>query len=135
MAHAKQVAAVRQLWPLLAVDEIDRSIDFYQNTLGFAVVGRAEAAGRLFWCRLERGGASIMLQQADEEDGPARHRGRGVAFYFVCDDAEQLHAELSSRGVRLPPVTVAEYGMKQVFVPEPDGYSICFESPTDVWAG
>ena len=42
MAHAKQVAAVRQLWPLLAVDEIDRSIDFYQNTLGFAVVGRAE---------------------------------------------------------------------------------------------
>jgi hypothetical protein len=30
---------------------------------------------------------------------------------------------------------LAEYGMKQLFVSEPDGYSICFESPTDAWAG
>ena len=95
MATAEQVATVRQLWPLLAVEDIGRSIDFYQNTLRFTIVGR------------------------------------GVAFYFVCDDVEQLHAELSSRGIQLDPVTVAEYGMKQLFVPEPDGYSVCFESPTD----
>ena len=129
MASAEQVATVRQLWPLLAVEDIDRSIDFYQNTLRFTIVGRAEAAGRLFWCRLERGGASIMLQEAEDEDGPAEGRGRGVAFYFVCDDVERLYAELSSRGILLDPVTVAEYGMKQLFVPEPDGYSVCFESP------
>ena len=135
MATAERVATVRQLWPLLAVDDIDRSINFYQGKLGFSIVGRAEADGRLFWCRLERGGASIMLQQADEEDGPAGDRGRGVAFFFVCDDAEQLHAEFSSRGVQLAGVTVAEYGMKQLFVPEPDGYSICFESPTESLAG
>jgi hypothetical protein len=30
---------------------------------------------------------------------------------------------------------VADYGMKQIFVPDPDGYTICFESPTDAWAG
>ena len=135
MATAAQVATVRHLWPLLAVEDIDRSINFYQSKLGFSIVGRAEADGRLFWCRLERGGASIMLQQADEEDGPVGDRGRGVAFFFVCDDADRLHAELSSRGLQLARVTVAEYGMKQLFVPEPDGYSICFESPTETWAG
>jgi catechol 2,3-dioxygenase-like lactoylglutathione lyase family enzyme len=135
MATAEQVATVRQLWPLLSVGDIDRSVDFYQNTLGFTIVGRAEAAGRLFWCRLESGGASIMLQQAEEEDGSAEGRGRGVAFYFVCDDVEQLHTEFSSRGIKLDPIAVAEYGMKQLFVPEPDGYSVCFESPTDKWAG
>ena len=134
MATAEQVV-VRQVWPLLAVEDIDRSINFYQHKLGFSIVGRAEADGRLFWCRLERGGASIMLQQADEDDGPAGDRGRGVAFFFVCDDAERLHAELSSRGLQLARVTVAEYGMKQLFVSEPDGYSICFESPTETWAG
>jgi hypothetical protein len=71
-----------------------------------------------------------MLQQTTEEDDPAKGRGRGVIFYFVCDDADAIYAELSSRGVQLNPPTIAFYGMKQVFVPEPDGYSICFESPT-----
>jgi len=54
-----------------------------------------------------------------------------VVFYFVCDDADAMYAELSSRGVQLKPPTVAHYGMKQIFVPEPDGYLVCFESPTD----
>jgi catechol 2,3-dioxygenase-like lactoylglutathione lyase family enzyme len=134
MGAAEQVATVRQLRPLLVVADIDRSIGFYREKLGFAVVGRAETGGRVFWCRLERGGASIMLQQAEAEDGPAAGRGRGVAFYFICDDAERLHAEFSSRGLKLARPTVAEYGMKQLFVPEPDGYSICFENPTETWA-
>jgi uncharacterized glyoxalase superfamily protein PhnB len=135
MAAAEQIATIRQLWPLLAVEDMARSIDFYERALGFSVVGRADVDGRTFWCRLERGGASIMLQQADAEDGPVGSRGRGVTLYFVCDDAERLRAELSARGLQLPPVTVAAYGMTQLFVPEPDGYSVCFESPTDVWAG
>jgi uncharacterized glyoxalase superfamily protein PhnB len=125
--------AIRQLWPLLAVRDVHRSVDFYQNKLGFSVAGRAEDNGRLFWCRMERGGASIMLQQADDEDGPAESWGRGVTFYFVCDDADAMHAELVSLGVQLRPVSLADYGMKQLFVPEPDGYTICFESPTERW--
>ena len=39
-----------------------------------------------------------------------------------------MHAELSSRGMQLAPPTIAYYGMKQLVVPEPDGYFICFES-------
>jgi uncharacterized glyoxalase superfamily protein PhnB len=131
MPSAAQATSIRHLWPLLAVRDINRSVDFYQNKLGFSVAGRAEADGRLFWCRVERGGASIMLQQADDEDGPAESWGRGVTLYFVCDDADAMHAELVSLGVQVQPVSVAEYGMKQLFVPEPDGYAICFESSTE----
>jgi catechol 2,3-dioxygenase-like lactoylglutathione lyase family enzyme len=126
----ENAAVVRQLWPLLFVREIDRSVAFYRDQLGFAVVNQSENQGHLFWCRLERGGASIMLQQADEEDGPPEGPGRGVAFYFVCDDADVMYAELTSRGLRLDAPTVAYYGMKQLVVPEPDGYFICFESET-----
>lgn len=71
MAIAEHAPTLRQLWPLLAVDEIERSVNFYRDMLGFNVAGQAESDGKLFWCRLERGGTSIMLQQADEEDGPA----------------------------------------------------------------
>jgi len=39
--------------------------------------------------------------------------------------------ELSSGGMQLEPPTVAYYGMKQLFVPEPNGYLLCFESPIE----
>jgi uncharacterized glyoxalase superfamily protein PhnB len=130
MALTERTAFVRQLWPLLTVQEIGRSVEFYCDRLGFVVVGQAESEGQIYWCRLERNGASIMLQQGEDEDGPAAGRGRGIAFYFVCDDVDLVYTELSSRGLQLKPPRVANYGMKQIFVEEPDGYSIYFESST-----
>ncbi len=71
-----------------------------------------------------------MLQQAEAEDGPALGRGHGVSFYFICDYADAVHAELTDRGLRIEPPKIAFYGIKQIIVPDPDGYSVCFESPT-----
>jgi catechol 2,3-dioxygenase-like lactoylglutathione lyase family enzyme len=130
MTPVLNTAHVRQLSPLLAVQDINQSLEFYRDQLGFTLVGQADSDGKMFWCHLERDGASLMLQQAeDEEDGPAEGRGRGVAFYFICDDANAMHAELLSRGMKLDSPRVAYYGMNQLFVPEPNGYALCFESP------
>ena len=131
MTSMNKSAVVQQLKPLLAVSDIQRSIEFYRDRLGFNLTGQAENDGKMFWCSMERGGSAIMLQQAEEEDGPAEGRGRGVSFYFVCDDADAIHAELTSRGLQLSPPTMAYYGMRQVVVPEPDGYYFCFESPAE----
>jgi catechol 2,3-dioxygenase-like lactoylglutathione lyase family enzyme len=129
MAKTGSATGIQQLWPLLTVQDIDRSIDFYTRLLGFTVVGEVTHEGRRFWARIERGGASLMLQPAEEdEDGPPEERGRGICFYFICDDVHEFHAELASRGLNVAPPKRAPYGMDQVFVPEPDGYSICFES-------
>jgi len=126
--------AVRQVWPLLEVRDIARSVEFYRDRLGFDLVGRAAVDGRLFWCRLERGGSCVMLQQ-QEEGSLGMERGRGVSLYFICDDADAMQVELSMRGLDVDPPSIAEYGMKQLFVAEPNGYQICFESPTEDWSG
>ncbi len=123
---------IRELWPLLEVRDIRRSVAFYRVQLGFTLVGRdAESEDDMHWCRLVRDSASIMLQQVDN---PAAGAHRGISLYFVCDDADALHAELTSRGLALNPPSHAYYGMKQLYVPEPDGHTICFESPTEEWA-
>ena len=131
MPSTEKSAIVRQLVPLLAVTDIQRSLEFYRDRLGFTLTGQAENEGRLSWCSMVRGGSAIMLQQAEDEDGPAKGRGRGVSFYFVCEDADAIYAELTSRGLQISPPTVAYYGMKQVIVPEPDGYYLCFECPVE----
>ena len=103
---------------------------FYRDQLGFTEVGRAESDGRLFWCRVARGGSSIMLQQWDPEDGPIEGRGRGVSLYFLCDDVESLYAELTAHGIRVGSSTDPGIRHEGRFCTEPDGYFICFESET-----
>ena len=122
-------AIIRELAPLLFVQSIDSAVDFYRDKLGFEVAGKWEPEGKLAWCRLQRDGVAVMLEQAGEEDSPAEGRGRGIIFYFVCDDAAAIHAEISRRGLRLPPPKIAFYGMNQIFVTDMDGYRLCFHSP------
>jgi len=120
---------VHELVPLLYVEDIQRSLAFYRDKLGFAMSQSWEPDGELAWCRLERGGAALMLQQACEEDGPPQARGRGTAFYFHCEDADAEHARLSAAGLALAPPSTAFYGMRQLLLQDPDGYQLCFQHP------
>ena len=97
MAIVEHTTASRSVVAAFVGADINRSVEFYQNKLGFALAGRAGSEGKLFGWRLERGGTSIMLQQVDEEDGQAAEQGRRVALYSTCDDADAMHAELLSR--------------------------------------
>lgn len=121
---------VQQTVPLLFVSDIINSRKFYGDGLGFEITERWEPDGQLAWCWLKHGGAALMLQQAGEDDPPAGTRGKGVTFYFICEDAEAVYREISERGIKAGKPTVAFYGMKQTFVTDPDGYELCFENPT-----
>lgn len=129
MSETPTAAKILELVPLLFVEDIVRSAEFYLIPLGFVLAEKWEPDGKLAWCRLERGGSAIMLQQAEAEDGPVDHRGHGVGFFFNCDNVDALHVELTQRGLDLEPPTIAFYGLKQVFLKDPDGYELCFQSP------
>jgi uncharacterized glyoxalase superfamily protein PhnB len=120
--------AISELVPLLFVDDVESSLAFYRDKLGFCLAMAWEPDGKLNWCRLERDGAAVMLQQACAEDPPAVERGRGVGFFFNCDDAGAMHRELIANGLSVAPPELAFYGMNQVFVKDPDGYELCFQS-------
>ena len=72
-----------------------------------------------------------MLQQACESDPPPGTTGKGVVFYFICEDAEAIYRQITDRGVKATPPAVTFYGMKQTYVTDPDGYKLCFENPTE----
>ena len=55
--------------------------------------------------------------------------GRGVTLDFIRDDVDALAVELIACRLSVAPPKVAYHGMKQVFLPEPDGYQLCFGSP------
>jgi len=128
MADGVPAPFVQELTPLVIVEDIARSVDFYREKLGFQMTMKWEPGGSLEWCRLERDAAALMLQQACAEDGSPEGRGRGVIFYFTCNDADAEHARLAGCGWKLDPPQVAFYGMKQLYVTDPDGYELCFQN-------
>ncbi len=131
MSTIEHRATLREIVPLLFVADLERSVAFYCDSLGFVLVNEWKPDGKLAWCRLKRGASALMLQQATDEDGPSAGRGRGVEFFFLCDDADALHTEFTARGLEVKRPKVAFYGMNQLFLQDPDGYQLCFQNAVD----
>ncbi len=53
---------LQQLIPSLGVADIERSVDFYREYLGFDIAHSHDERGSLVWCHMKSGGADLMLQ-------------------------------------------------------------------------
>jgi catechol 2,3-dioxygenase-like lactoylglutathione lyase family enzyme len=130
----KTEANVKQAVPFFWVHDIDASLRFYVDGLGFKVTTRWVDDGKLRWCWLELGEAAIMLQEfwrsGQHTNMPEGRVGRGVSIYFICEDAVSLWRELVARGVAAKRPFVGNR-MWVMQVADPDGYDLLFESPTD----
>jgi len=121
---------VKQAVPFFMVTNMDSSINFYVERLGFVIKHQWEPRGKIEWCWLQLDHASIMLQEY-RQNLPAGKSGEGVSVYFICEDALAIYNHIVSNGLLAPEPFVGN-NMWVVGLTDPDGYKIFFESPTDV---
>ncbi|MEA2164752.1 MAG: hypothetical protein QOK37_2879 [Thermoanaerobaculia bacterium] len=126
---------VIQAVPFFAVSDIDASLRFYVDGLGFAMTKKWIDQGKLRWCWLQIGGAALMLQEGRKEGPNARvleeKLGTGVSICFQCHDALAIYRDALARGIDATRPFVGN-GMWVTSMSDPDGYRIEFESVTDV---
>ena len=129
---------VKQAVPFFMVTDIEASLRFYVDGLGFAITNEwrpEKARGRIQWCWLQLGGAALMLQEYSKNGrpggAPENPLGLGVSVCFMCDDAIAIYHDLTSRGVAAKRPFVGN-NLWVTSVQDPDGYCLDFESPTDV---
>ena len=125
---------VRGLSPLLEVFDMPTSLAFYRDKLGFEVTGDSGQGDESGWVMLQLGGATIMLNTAyDDGERPDKPDASRVAshhdtcIYFSCPDVDGAYAHLKASGVECRPPSIAPYGMKQLYVIDPDNYNLCFQ--------
>ena len=121
---------------LIQVFDMPTSLAFYRDVLGFDVISDAPADGQCDWVWLKRGESELMLNTAYEaEDRPhapdsARVRAHAdTALFFGCEDVDAAYAQLRARQIAAREPVVTSYGMKQVYLQDPDGYEICLQQP------
>jgi catechol 2,3-dioxygenase-like lactoylglutathione lyase family enzyme len=130
---------VRGLAPLLEVFDMPASIAFYRDVLGFSISGTdGRPVPHNDWVLLELNGVQLMLNTAYEEEHrpPAPDNARIAAhgdtcIYFGCPDVDGAWEHLKAKGIDLGEPKIAPYGMKQLYLRDPDGYGICFQWPAE----
>lgn len=122
---------ITEMTPLLNVEDADRSIAFYRDTLGFEVVQTFEAEGATVWALLTSGDTKLMINQPDHADSKTRRKAASygdVVLYCTVESARDRHADLAARGVTMGDVTTEAYGMEEFLLRDPDGYEIAIGS-------
>ena len=129
------VTNVKQAVPFFKVTDIEASLRFYVDGLGFKIANDWTPEGRIRWCWLALGDASVMLQEywKDGRRGgaPAGPLGQGISICFMCADAIAIYHEAMARGLT-PSKPFVGNALWVTSFTDPDGYRLDFESPTDV---
>jgi lactoylglutathione lyase len=128
-------ANVKYAVPFLCVTDMERSLRYYVDGLGFTRTNQWIVNGEIRWCWLKIGGAALMLQTCGKkilDSMPAGGKlGQGVSIWFQCEDAIAIYHDVRSRGIEASEPQVGN-GLWDTALSDPDGYRLHFESPTDV---
>jgi glyoxylase I family protein len=126
---------VRGMTPLIQVYDMPTSLAFYCDILGFEVHNSSQPVPNCGWAWLKLNGVDLMLNTAYDDDDrppapdPRRIGAHDTCLFFGCPDVDAAYAYLVSKGVNAKPPKVAHYGMKQLYINDPDGFGICFQWP------
>jgi catechol 2,3-dioxygenase-like lactoylglutathione lyase family enzyme len=119
---------LRSLIPVLDVRDVDASIEFYCEVLGFTVHEKVTWGGRTEWALLRAGQVQLMLCAGEpsdtEEDG--RKSSEGV-FFLYHENVESLLVYLGARGYDgLSNLMQSATAARDFFLRDPDGYVLWF---------
>lgn len=114
----------------LTVKQLEDSVAWYEQVLGFAVDRRYEREGKLFAVSLQAGTVRLLLTQDDGAKGLDRPKGEGFSLQITTkQDADALAARAKAQGWKLDtePVTMP-HGARVFRLRDPDGFRLTISS-------
>jgi catechol 2,3-dioxygenase-like lactoylglutathione lyase family enzyme len=119
--------------PVLHVKDVEASLDFYTNRLGFTSPWRYGEEGRAHVAQVDRQGCALILADTWPEK-----IGKGLIFVSLNVEPatpaalvaalDALRAELEARGV---PVKDGSWGYRLLVVDDLDGNQLFFNYPAE----
>jgi catechol 2,3-dioxygenase-like lactoylglutathione lyase family enzyme len=123
--------------PVLHVKDVEASLRFYVNRLGFTSPWRYDEEGRAHVAQVDRQGCALILADTWPEK-----IGKGLIFISVNVEPQTpeaagaaldaLRAELEAKGVS---VNEGSWGYRLLVVDDPDGNQLFFNYPNETASG
>jgi catechol 2,3-dioxygenase-like lactoylglutathione lyase family enzyme len=122
---------VNKITPNLIASNVERSLAFYRDVLGFSVTATVPETAPFVFALMTRGDITVFLNspEAAIEEYPAfkdRPIGGTLTLFFEVTGIREAYAALESRVTVVMPLEVKWYGMTEFAFEDPDGYLITF---------
>ena len=114
----------------LTVNDLQRSLAWYRDVLGFVVTDEWRHEGTLMGVEMRAGAAEIWLGQDDWKKGRDRVKGEGIRIYGrTVQDVDRLAALIKARGGMLAHEPQTQpWGERDFGLADPDGFRITISS-------
>jgi catechol 2,3-dioxygenase-like lactoylglutathione lyase family enzyme len=123
--------------PVLHVADVEASLRFYVNRLGFTSPWRFDDDGKVYVAQVDRQGCALILADTWPEK-----IGKGLMFISLNVEPatreaavaalDALRAELETKGI---PVKEGSWGYRVLVVDDPDGNQLFFNYPAETASG
>ena len=126
---------MQSMTPNLMVHDVNKTIDFYRDVLGFEFVASVPDSGQFDWAMMKHGPVEIMFQSVASlaKDLPAFVKmGPGGAFtlFIKMDDSKGLYGKVKEKVVIVQELTKTFYDMEEFSIKDLNGYVLTFATPT-----
>jgi uncharacterized glyoxalase superfamily protein PhnB len=120
----------KSLGASLTVKDLEKSVAWYSDVVGFVVDQRMERDGKLRGVALKAGQVRILLNQDDGGRGWDRKKGEGFSLQFTTGQSiDELARRITDHGHALErPPTDMPWGVRMFTLRDPDGYKLAFSS-------
>ncbi|MGH2617232.1 MAG: VOC family protein [Thermomicrobiales bacterium] len=126
---------MKSIVPALAVADIEKSVEFYSEVLGFDVAFTLPGEdGKLIHASVKRGDSEVMFGKRDPNNPHDQGKlGTGVALYATVADSEDIDAYFQR--VKDAGATVVQeptdqfWGHRDWIIADPDGYLLWIGKP------
>jgi len=114
----------------LTVADLERSLAWYRDVLGFSIDQKHEREGKLQAVSLRAGDVRILLGQDDGAKGADRVKGEGFSLQITTDqNVDEIAKRIKERGVSLDLEPVdTPWGQRVFRFRDPDGFRFAVSS-------
>jgi uncharacterized glyoxalase superfamily protein PhnB len=114
----------------LTAGDLQKSLAWYHDVLGFAIENRYEREGKLMAVGLRAGGVRILIGQDNGEKGWDRTKGEGFSLMITTgQDIDKLAAGIKERGGTLDTEPAdMPWGVRMFRLRDPDGFRLAISS-------
>ena len=122
---------MKKLSPNLMVDDVNRTIDFYRDVLGFELIASVPEAGTLNWAMMKCGGVELMFQSWSSlgDDLPQLRKAMPpgpVLLYIDVESVQILRQQIEGKAALLKEIQVTFYGTKEFTIQDCNGFILAF---------
>ena len=124
--------ALRSATPSFTVGDLEMSLTFYRDVLGFGVEETwKNDEGSVMGMSLKAGDVSFMIGQDDWKKGRDRKKGEGLRIYCETKTrVDDLAKRIEAKGGRLDQgPTDQPWGVRDITLTDPDGFKITIAGP------